>query len=40
MRTGAPFEIKMPQLIHELEDQFAESERLQEKISSDISQLI
>jgi type I restriction enzyme M protein len=37
---GVPFEIKMPQLIDELEDQFAESERLQEKISSDISQLI
>ena len=29
---GVPFEIKMPQLIDELEDQFAESERLQREI--------
>ncbi|NBB75221.1 MAG: N-6 DNA methylase [Bacteroidetes bacterium] len=37
---GVPFEIKMPQLIDELEDQFAESERLQKKISSELKQLI
>jgi type I restriction enzyme M protein len=34
-----PFEIKMPQLVDELEDQFAESERLQSKIRSNLRTL-
>jgi len=35
-----PFEVKMPQLIDELEDQFAESNRLQEKISTNLRELV
>jgi type I restriction enzyme M protein len=34
-----PFEIKMPQLVDELEDQFAESEQLQKKIRSNLRAL-
>ena len=34
-----PFEVKMPQLRDELEDQFAESERLQEEIRTNLRQL-
>jgi type I restriction enzyme M protein len=34
-----PFEIKMPQLVNELEGQFADSERLQDKIRQNLSSL-
>jgi type I restriction enzyme M protein len=34
-----PFEIKMPQLIDELEDQFAESRRLQKEIRENVRTL-
>jgi type I restriction enzyme M protein len=36
---GVPFEIKMPQLMDELENQFAESDRLQQQIRSNLSAL-
>jgi type I restriction enzyme M protein len=36
---GVPFDIKMPQLIEELENQFAESDRLQEEIRSNLNAL-
>jgi type I restriction enzyme M protein len=36
---GVPFEIKMPQLIDELENQFAESDRLQQQIRSNLNAL-
>jgi type I restriction enzyme M protein len=35
-----PFEMKMPQLVDELEDQFAESERLQEEITNNLQALV
>jgi type I restriction enzyme M protein len=34
-----PFEVKMPQLIDELEGQFAESDRLQQKIRTNLRRL-
>jgi type I restriction enzyme M protein len=34
-----PFEVKMPQLVDELEDQFAESDRLKEKIRANLLSL-
>jgi type I restriction enzyme M protein len=36
---GVPFEIKMPELIDELETQFAEAERLQREIQSNLHEL-
>ena len=36
---GVPFEIKMPELIDELETQFAEAERLQHEIESNLHNL-
>jgi type I restriction enzyme M protein len=35
-----PFEVKMPQLVDELEAQFAESERLQSEIRSNLRSLV
>jgi len=35
-----PFEVKMPQLIDELEDQFAESERLQSEIKRNLQSIV
>ena len=40
MRTGVPFEVRMPELIDELEDQFAESRRLQQKIERSLAEII
>lgn len=35
-----PFEVRMPRLVDELEDQFAESERLQKEIRSELRNLV
>jgi type I restriction enzyme M protein len=35
-----PFEVKMPQLVDELEDQFAESKRLQSQIEKQLADLL
>jgi type I restriction enzyme M protein len=35
-----PFEVKMPQLVEELEGQFAESERLQSEIRSNLRNIV